>query len=430
MLRFVNFSRNVGGNLVRSSLREDRPKAGATPQFLFWFNETPGFYTPIANSNPLSALSSQQPSHVPSDQSWSRCCPTELSKFAGFSGHQEDDHKFQATQALTILRALQYGAILAVGYNIFHDKNLARAIYETSSRIQDCQNLEVPLDFLKSHCPVLAVKHHKTALAQPLENKVNKVQNEIKEDLFARLSVPDVIEKYHDSFKELSSTSDYSSHKSDSRRTVIKFSNEEQSFLDLQDSLPQAVDALLAVQLVKNGDKDGIEQLRESSLLGCSISQFYLGQAYEQGMIVKKDMEKAAKYYKEAANGGHPEAKYNLGVFFLRGVGGCEISEEIGLKLVQEAAEGGISEAITALSNNEEKEEFFGDNSIDISEIEQLYTMGIVLEENELNDSDDLVFALELYRVAAQNGHKLAEKKFISLSEKMSKETASYSVNC
>ena len=42
MLRILNFSRNVGANILRSSVREDRPKSSpSNRQFLFWLSEDP-----------------------------------------------------------------------------------------------------------------------------------------------------------------------------------------------------------------------------------------------------------------------------------------------------------------------------------------------------------------------------------------------------
>eukprot|EP00092_Neocalanus_flemingeri_P007832 GFUD01008453.1.p1 GENE.GFUD01008453.1~~GFUD01008453.1.p1 ORF type:complete len:435 (-),score=102.87 GFUD01008453.1:232-1536(-) len=430
MLRFVNFSRNVGGTLIRSTLREDRPKSGVTPtpQFLFWFNETPGLYTPIPTSQ-LASLSFQQPSNV----SWPRASHNELAHFVDFTEHQEDNNQdFQATPTFNILRALHYGAILAVGYNIFHDKNLTRAIQESSRRLQNLE-LKVPdflePDFLQSHCPVLAVKHQKTALAQPLEHK-RKEKSEPCKECCAKLSIEELFVSDKNACEEPSSTSDYSSHKSDSSSSsFLKFSNEEQSFLSLHDSIPQAVDAVVAIQLVKNGDIKGIHQLTQSASLGCSISQFYLGQAYEQGHMVNRDMKEAARYYKEAADGGHVEAKYNLGVFYLRGDGGCEFSEEKGIKLVQEAAKEGLGEAVAALDISEGKDKCEV-KAVDMKEIEQLFNMGRVMEENQLNDVEDQIFALELYRVAALNGHKLAEKKYLNLSQHWSEQDSLEQSSC
>jgi len=417
MFRLVNFSRNVGGNLIRNSLREDHPKAVSTSspqQFLFWFNETPGLYTPVPTS-PLASLTSSQPS---SALSRPRASQNDIALFTDFTEHHdEENHNFEATPLFNLIRTLRYGAILAVGYNIFHDKTLARALQESSYKLQ---SLEIQLE---SHCPVLAVKQQKTALAQPLEKHQSR-NDCCATTACAQLTIEDIFEDEKDVFREPSPTSDYSSHKSESDRSLTKFTKEELSFLELQDSLPLAAESLVAIQLVKNGDKKGIDQLIQLSNLGCSTSQFYLGQAYEQGICVKKDMAKAAQYYKDAADGDHPEAKYNLGVFYLRGEGGCECSEAKGLKLIQEAGEQGLGEAMLVIGGQSKKDNV-EDIAIEMNEVEELFHMGKVMEESELNDSDDEIFALELYRIAAKNGHKLAEEKFSSLSQKMFSETKS-----
>jgi len=415
MFRLVNFSRNVGGNLIRSSLREDRPKAASTssPQFLFWFNETPGLYTP-APASPLASLTSSQPS---SALLRPRASQNDIALFVDFTEHHEENHNFEATPLFNIIRTLRYGALLAVGYNIFHDKTLARAVLESSHKLQSFEFQ------LESHCPVLAVKQQKTALAQPLE-KHEARDNCCASTACAQITIEDIFEDEKDVFREPSPTSDYSSHKSEPDRNLITFTKEELSFLELQDTLPLAVQALDAINLVKNGDMKGIDQLIQLSNLGCSTSQFYLGQAYEQGILVKKDMVKAARYYKEAADGGHPEAKYNLGVFYLRGEGGCKCSEAKGLKLIHEAGEQGLGEALL-VTVGKSKRDNVEDIGIEVNEVEELFRMGKVMEESELNDSDDEIFALELYRIAAKNGHKQAEEKFSSLSQKLFSDTKS-----
>jgi len=407
MFRLVNLSRTA----VRSCLREDSAKPGhsPTPQFLFWFNESPGLYTPGP------AISSQLAS---TDCGRARASQ-ELLPFREFTEHHEDSGHFADSAPYNFCRVLHYGAILAVGYNIFHDKTLSTAVQDWYGKFYHL-DLHIP-ELLKSHCPVLAVKHKKTALAQPLGIEVRE-SHKIRKELCAPVSsqlyneVKYVNEK--EGVEEASETSDYSSQKSESNLSD-QLSPEELSLLEIQNSVPQSVEALVAIQLLKKGEKEGIHTLKHLSNHGCSVSQFYLGQAYEQGICVAKDLVEAARYYKKAADRGHLEAKYNLGVFYLRGEGGCDCSEAKGMALIQEAAELGLLEALLVSKNIEDKsrEEI---PPIDDTELEKLYHMGQVMEESEPADSVDQLFALELYKVAAEKGHKGAEKSFKILSQKIS----------
>ena len=57
------------------------------------------------------------------------------------------------------------------------------------------------------------------------------------------------------------------------------------------------------------------------------------------------------------------------------------------------------------------------EDDLDLKEGEELFHMGQIMAENELNDSKDKKFALDLYRVAAESGHPLAEEKYLKLFE-------------
>ena len=208
---------------------------------------------------------------------------------------------------------------------------------------------------------------------------------------------------------------------SDSGTDSQTFSTEEFKLLKLQDSIPQAFDTLINIQRLKKGDSDSIIELIKSANLGCTTSQFYLGQAYEHGHIVDMNNKEAFAYYSHSADSGHLEAKFNLGVFYING-NGCEQYVEKGHKLIKDAAEEGLAEAKIALGKSEKI--IINEDDLDLKEGEELFHMGQIMAENELNDSEDQIFALELYRVAAESGHPLAEEKYLELFEKISKELA------
>jgi len=415
MLRLANFSRSA----LRSSLREDTNKHGSycTPQFLFWFNESPGHFTPA-----ISVPASRSP---PGRSSTTRSKSAQSLVFREFTEHQQEEGgQFEEPPLYSLCRVANYGAILAVGYNIFHDKTLYRAVQEWSERLYPL-HLYIP-EQLESHCPVLNVKHQKTALAQPLDSQSGGAIKDSCND--TRLFKDDTFENFTQ-IKEPSETSDYSSHKSESQIERHQLSEDELRLLEIHDCIPQTLDALIAIRLLKNGNKEGMNQLIQLSNLGCCTSQFYLGQVFEFGILVTSNLKEAAKYYKEAAQGGHPEAKYNLGVFYLKGDGGCEYSEQKGMKLIREAAELGLTEALLSFVKEPEKVNV-KTPSLHRVELDQLFHSGKVMEESESYNSMDQLFALELYKVAAENGHKTANHNYRILAEKISKVRSAEPHSC
>ena len=63
-------------------------------------------------------------------------------------------------------------------------------------------------------------------------------------------------------------------------------------------------------------------RLTEKAALGDSTAQFELGQLYQQGIHVQKDITSAIRYYSEAAAQQDLRAEYNLGLLYLEGEAG------------------------------------------------------------------------------------------------------------
>lgn len=76
---------------------------------------------------------------------------------------------------------------------------------------------------------------------------------------------------------------------------------------------------------------------------------FNLGICFEQGYGMPKDMGMALECYQQAAEQGHPQAIYNVGVFHARGYAGLRPSRSMAKKYFLAAAELGLQEAIAAL---------------------------------------------------------------------------------
>ena len=399
MLRIINFTRNVGANVLRSSIREDRPKTSSLQsppnQFLFWFNEVPGCFTP-ASLRPLTSASNVQNQHCISFGS-----SKELSHYKEFSEHHDHDNGFDPT--LECLRAVRFSALLALSYSIVHDKLVARYFENTWNSL----SLE---SILRLHCPVLSVKQKKTVHCQPLETNQSRKSHDL---CCAKIDSQVDTKKIEDlPF----STSDYSSAKSDDEdSSSLKLTQEESKLLQIQNCYPFNIDdAILSIQKVKNGEKEGVRELTMMSHEGNSLAQFYLGQVYENGIVGAKNLPKALHFYTLASNAGNAEAKFNLGLMLLRG--GRDTSE--GERLVQEAAEEGILEAREMLG--------LGDiysslqlPEVTIEEVEAVYKRGQEMEDHELCDAEDIWIVLDSYKTAALAGNKEAAEKYNKLSSSL-----------
>ena len=403
MLRIVNIARNVGGNLLRSGVREDRPKTSLAPpsQFLFWFNEVPGQFTPAPRLTSAASLPT----------SWSGGSNTgtrDLANYAEFTHHNEENGGFCFENNLSYLRAVQCSAILAVSYSILHDKQLSRFIKESFQLVSFDS-------ILQSHCPVLSIKNQKTVHAQPVNEKSPKY-----------LTVNDCKEQYQDQELKTNveeaflSTSDYSSHKSESDSCSLSpFTQEEDKLLKIEKLVPDNVNEVMeCIQKVREGDKDAFNSMLNLSSTGCFLAQFYLGQMYENGILTEKNLKKASELYLFAANGGIAEAKFNLGLLYLNG--SIEEMDENsnyhrGMSLIQEAASDGIVEAKEMLGI-EPKQSMVPKLSFEIQE--ELFKTGLILEENNVCDENDEWFALDFYRLAAEAGHQESKNRFNKLISK------------
>ncbi|XP_035900706.1 uncharacterized protein LOC118506970 [Anopheles stephensi] len=95
---------------------------------------------------------------------------------------------------------------------------------------------------------------------------------------------------------------------------------------------------------------------------------FNLGICFEQGYGMPKDMAMALECYQQAAEQGHPQAIYNVGVFHARGYAGLRPSRSMAKKYFLAAAELGLQEAIVALGpkyQRSRKESLVVNNSMD-----------------------------------------------------------------
>ncbi|MFY7698442.1 MAG: tetratricopeptide repeat protein [Legionella sp.] len=98
------------------------------------------------------------------------------------------------------------------------------------------------------------------------------------------------------------------------------------SISDMYDFLPRSANkqTIEDVQfphypVAESADTTNIEQLHHDAILGDSSAQFILGQIYQYGIHVKKDIQQAITFYKLAASQEDLRAKYTLGMIYLEG---------------------------------------------------------------------------------------------------------------
>lgn len=83
---------------------------------------------------------------------------------------------------------------------------------------------------------------------------------------------------------------------------------------------------------------------REAAENGVANARYNLGVLYHQGIGVQQDIQQAINWYEQAAKLGHPEAQYNLGIAFVEGVG-VNYDPEKAAGYFNQAARQGIMEA-------------------------------------------------------------------------------------
>lgn len=83
---------------------------------------------------------------------------------------------------------------------------------------------------------------------------------------------------------------------------------------------------------------------REAADNGVSNAMYNMGVLHHQGLGVSKDMDRALYWYREAAKLNHPEAQYNLGIAYIEGIG-ADYDPATAAVFFERAAGGGVMEA-------------------------------------------------------------------------------------
>ncbi|CAK6956603.1 death ligand signal enhancer [Scomber scombrus] len=150
---------------------------------------------------------------------------------------------------------------------------------------------------------------------------------------------------------------------------------------------------------------------------GYCKAQFNTGVCYEKGRGVRKDMEKALYYYKQAAVGGHKEAQYRYAKLLLTSRGQQSVEDlNTAISLLEQASAAGLTKAQVCLASIYSQEpvrdkrksvrylqmaaESRDDTALLL--LGQCYESGFGVQQN-------LRMAIEFYKRAAQAGNKQAK---------------------
>lgn len=100
-------------------------------------------------------------------------------------------------------------------------------------------------------------------------------------------------------------------------------------------------------------DKKREETMRQLTLAeqGEAAAQNAIGAKLAQGYFVRKDLAGALYWYAQAAKQGYTHAKWNAGTMLVAGEGVTPAYIELGLKLIEQAADDGDASACHFLSH-------------------------------------------------------------------------------
>ncbi len=130
---------------------------------------------------------------------------------------------------------------------------------------------------------------------------------------------------------------------------------------------------------------------REAAEGGIANARYNLGVLYHQGLGQERDLSRALYWYREAAKLGHAEAQYNLGIAHIEGIG-TDYDPRLASAFFEHAANNGIMEAA--------------------------YNLGLIYENGLLGDTkpDE---ALLWYKIAADQGSGNAKTAMAQLAKNL-----------
>ena len=176
-------------------------------------------------------------------------------------------------------------------------------------------------------------------------------------------------------------------------------------------NLPQTVKAIEALAFSGNSEAQhdlaaiytaghgGVQQdfkraalwFREAAEAGIANARYNLGVLNHQGLGVDRDLDTALYWYREAAKLGHPEAQYNLGIAHIEGIG-TTYNPALAAQFFEAAANNGIVEAA--------------------------YNLGLIYENGLMGEAKPEE-ALLWYKIAADHGNADAQSALKQLASSL-----------
>lgn len=168
---------------------------------------------------------------------------------------------------------------------------------------------------------------------------------------------------------------------------------EQQAFA----GVPEAQHDLAAIYTAGRG---GVTQnfekaafwFREAAQSNIANADYNLGVLYHQGLGVEKDLDRALYWYREAAKLGHAEAQYNLGIAHIEGIG-TKYDAPLAAAFFESSANQGV--------------------------IEAAYNLGLIYENGLISDAQKSQEALMWYKIAADGGSTDAKAALNQLASAM-----------
>ncbi len=162
-------------------------------------------------------------------------------------------------------------------------------------------------------------------------------------------------------------------------------------------NMPEAQHDLAAIYTAGRG---GVTQnferaalwFREAADNKIANADYNLGVLYHQGLGVERDLDRALYWYREAAKLGHPEAQYNLGIAHIEGIG-TSYDAPLAAAFFENAANQGIVEAA--------------------------YNLGLIYENGLIGGKAKSEDALLWYKIAADGGSTDAKAALQQLASSM-----------
>ena len=174
--------------------------------------------------------------------------------------------------------------------------------------------------------------------------------------------------------------------------------------------------------IISCGQTNDVHRLTQAAEQGDADAQYKLGMCYLSGLGVAQDSAEAAKWLRKAAEQGDAYVQFNLGMCYYNGLGVPQDYAEAA-KWWRKAAEQGDADAQSRLG-----ECYHYGEGVAQDYAEAAYWFHKAAEQGDADGQyrlADLYYykfyqqdkAVKLYKAAARQGHKEAQKTLITLGE-------------